>query len=558
MRTTLALLALLMLPAAASAAVRYTDPAATPVGAGAACTELVPCALVDAVNHATGGDEVRLQAEEYWLESALVVGAPNLTIAGPERLYLPNDNRAWIFFRPQSGECPTCPSAPSAKITVTASGDNLTLRRLNITGRRLSGTMFDALLSSVVKMEQVQIEDEGSARGVVAQDLRMSNSIVRQSSAGPSDVALEATGEITASTITSDGGIALSNDDNWHLPAAGDRCDLVVQNTIAIGTARNLEAENSGSDCVPTVSISESWIPQSGTGGGVYENTPPGDPRLITFATGNLADAPTALVAPLAVGTAAITPGMTSPAVNAGCAGCVSNDFFGRPRPIGAGVDIGAIEIYLPPALAPPTVSAINANSATFMASLNPNGAISTATFQVRPAGSPTWESLPPALSGAGTTAEAVAIVATGLRADTAYEVRLIASNVAGASESAVVSLRTSTASAGGADGSVPAEAPLQIISLRAAAGVLRTRVQVSGPGVLVQRITTAGKARPAWCSVRRAFPRAGVYTLSCRLDRRAQAKLRRASLRLAVQTVFTPTTGTRTSVVRTVRMPRR
>ncbi|MFM9124895.1 MAG: hypothetical protein ACKOSO_07005, partial [Actinomycetota bacterium] len=89
----------------------------------------------------------------------------------------------------------------------------------------------------------------------------------------------------------------------------------------------------------------------------------------------------------------------------------------------------------------------------------------------------------------------------------------------------------------------------------------LRTTVTTPGPGRIVQTATSpSGKAKAATrCTARLTIKKAGDHVVSCRLNAKARAALRKARLVLTVRTTFTATGATTgSSTTARVVVPRR
>ncbi len=517
-------------PATASAAMRYTAPS----GSGSACTEASPCSLPTGVSGASAGDEVRMTADEYNLTSQLEITVPNLTIAGPPGRYTPSQFQAFMIF---SGAATTV-----ANIRVSA--DGFTLRRVSISGQSGGQILINSLNHDNMQLDRVRVFDNGSQQTIVGQDALITNSVIRQDAG--TYAAVNITGAIFGSTITSATGRAIVNDDAYHDSAVGAYCDLQVLNTIAIGAVSNLQAVDGGSACAPAVQYAYSWIPAAaGSGGGGI--APSG---FITAGEGNLPDSPPALSSPLGGG---IELALDSPAINAGCGGsCGDEDFYGRPRPIGAGNDIGATETILPPTLSPVSVGTVDVTSAAVSATVNPNGGATTYNFQIRKAGTSDWGSFDGATTGEGAADEPVSGTARPLDPSTGYEVRVVGSNSAGEVAGSPVAFRT------------PATpASLTVSSLKAKVGkrgaYFTSRATVNTAGSLAQTATTgSGRKTKTWCRTMTTVRRAAGYPLKCNLGSKGRRYLKKRSLALTVKTTLRAATGTSVTNTRKLTIKRR
>jgi hypothetical protein len=393
-------------------------------------------------------------------------------------------------------------------------------------------------------IDRVTITDNGSDITVVGQDAIVRNSVIHQVTG---TYAVGVTGSITGSTVTSAAGSAIVNSDNDHQP--GDYCELDVTNTIAVGDVRNMRTVDGLSGCDPVIRVNYSWVPSAGTGGGISD---PGG--FITWGGNNLANTPPAIANPLSGGTSLA---LDSPAINAGCGGsCGNEDLYGRPRPIGAGNDIGATETILPPAVSGVGVIVTGPSSASLSATVNPNGAVTAHEFQVRRTGASAWTSYSRASTDDSTADVAASGTATGLTPDTSYEVRAVGTNSAGEVAS------TSTATFRTAVGPTPAPAhSVSLVSARARtttrAVTITSVVRTSGAGRVTQRATTGTARLTTWCRATRPVTAAGTHTVTCRLGTRGRAAIRRRALALTLRTTFTPTGASATGVDRRITVRR-
>lgn len=87
----------------------------------------------------------------------------------------------------------------------------------------------------------------------------------------------------------------------------------------------------------------------------------------------------------------------------------------------------------------------------------------------------------------------------------------------------------------------------------------LSTRVSVPGAGVIVQvGVALVGRRSVAVCRDRVTVPAARAVLASCQLTPVARQRLCTRAIRVTLRTTFTPSTGARVSVARTVVLPRR
>jgi hypothetical protein len=112
----------------------------------------------------------------------------------------------------------------------------------------------------------------------------------------------------------------------------------------------------------------------------------------------------------------------------------------------------------------------------------------------------------------------------------------------------------------GGASSSrgVPPAAP-QIVPgrLRVVDGILVSRLWVSGPGWVAQRVSLGARHdRIRICAAHALLRQAGPVVLRCKLSAEGRRRLRRKSLRLKVNTTFIPTSGSPVSAGRSLVVP--
>ena len=545
---TLASIGLLAItPSIASAAIRYTSP----TGSGAACSQASPCSLTQGVSGASAGDEVRLTADEYYLNTALTIGVTNLTISGPPGRYAPADSRAFIFFRT---EAEGAPAGFDNQPKFVVNQDRLTLSRLSIVGRSGTTSLINALNVDFLTLDRVIVFDDDSASTVTAQDALIVNSVIRHTSTVlGGGTASNVTGTILGSTITSATGNAIANNDNFHDPTFGDYCELQILNTIAVGAVSNLRTVDTGSSaCAPNTTYDYSWIPAAGGygGGGIVPS------GFITTGANNLPDSPPALEAPL---NGVFALALDSPAIDTGCGGsCGVEDFYGRPRPIGVENDIGATETILPPTISTVGVDSKTYDRAQLSATINPNGGTTTYNFQIRKAGATTWESFDGSTTGEGTLPETVRGTAQPLDPETSYEVRVIGLNSSGVESTspAVTNFTTDAA---------PQPVPAAFVQIRSAkakvtrrAAQIQARIRTSGAGRVTLRATPAAGGTRTWCRIRKTVAAAAVHTISCNLGRKGRTRIRKSALGLVLKASFTDGTNNSATTQRRFTIPRK
>lgn len=551
-----AALAALVLPAGASAAMRYAAPAGISSGS---CPESAPCDLAYAVSNAAGGDEVRLsivrdgsgEVLQYQMGTVLSVSQPNITISGPEgRRSIYREGPAIIWPDESSGG-----GVPNAQDKLVVDAPGLTLERLAVVGiasggRYLIGAGTTGNLD--MTMRRTIVIDGGDGVAVLGDNVNISDSlIVHGEISAPvssTSVAVAATGGIHGSTIISYGGIATENSTNYHDPAGNN--DLNILNTISasIGAGgRDLSVFDVPGGATPHVGIDYSWIDNSRT----FPSLPT---PLIAYGGHNLP----ALTPPLVE---SYFPLPTSPTIDAGCddvaivgAGPCDNDFDldGRPRPIGAHKDIGAYERPFAPSFVTPVASALTTSGVKLTGAVNPNGEVTAYHFSYRKASAASWIDEPEQnLTDAAENLPVIEEV-TGLSPATNYVARITANNVIGGATSSTVAFRTAAPS----NAFTAAKAKAKISR---SAITLTTAVTVPGAGKITQLATTKkGTRRTTRCKATKTSTRAGTYRVSCKVGRAGRSALRKAKMVLTLRTSFQPTGGALATKTQSVKLQRR
>jgi hypothetical protein len=525
-------------PPASAATVRYASHLVAD-GSGAPCTFADPCSLYDAVTGASAGDTVQLTADEYYLDRQLDVTVDDLTIRGPEGIGAPGSFVAYIIFRDEaSGGLPDS----SSKVRLFANSTHF--ERLAITGTTLSAALVGAGTGTKTghTYDRVHIANNGTGDVLIGRAASLTNSIVEQRAVTTNASAVIMTGTITGSTVYSRNGNAIVVNDSYITP--GGSCALSITNSIAWGADANLLLDDRDFGCASLdVEYDYSWIPAS-LGGGIRT---PGSSSPISRSH-NLFDTPAVFdptdPADTYLGNWVLPA--NSPAINAGCTGglCSDHDYYGRPRPIGAANDIGAMEQSLTPSVSPVAVS----SSTTLTSTVSPLGSATTYTLQVRSAGAD-WST-----TASGNTADAFTAVSVSatptLSANTDYEARIVATNARGTTTSGITAFRTSSPG-------------LTVSGLKAKVTTKKARLAsnatVTGAGRITQKATSGKGARKATrCSTGRAATTAGTYRITCRLTKKSRTALRSGPLKLRVVTTFVPPSGDPVTLTTRLRIPRR
>ena len=450
--------AALLLPAAANAAARYAVPTGG-VSSGN-CPVATPCTLRFAVEGAFGnrpsdGDDVRLAAGEYTENSKLTVYY-RLNISGPDGVYSGATPWAFIIFPAfaDGGEADNV-----IKFHLAAGSGGSRIERIAMTGKAVNTQLVNAATEPRSTFDRVQLFVRGAdSIGLAGSGLTVSNTLISQTSTDTFGVAAAMTGSITGSSIRSDNGTAIRVDNGSH---SSPDCALDVRNTIATGGAHNAQVERVPPSfllCTSvSMAISNSWIPASGTGGGLSVVGAPN--ATMTFGLGNLAATPAITDDTAFNGNWLFGP--ASPVINAGCTfGCGTTDMYGRPRPIGPANDIGAGESTLAPVVATPSVSDIATGGATVAVNVNPAYAVTSYTVQYRPQGAGTYTSTAPLDAGSGVADQLASVRIDGLAPATAYHVRVVATNSVGTTTGTDARFTTTSTASGSAGAALPVALP--------------------------------------------------------------------------------------------------
>jgi len=152
-------------------------------------------------------------------------------------------------------------------------------------------------------------------------------------------------------------------------------------------------------------------------------------------------------------------------------------------------------------------------------------------------------------------------LVVGGLTPGTAYAIRLRATDARGpGAASAPVAVTTQSPATAPRGTSITATRP-RVLTATDGSVALRTTVTTSGPGRIRQTATSpAGRAKAVTrCTARLTVKKAGEHVVSCRLNAKARAALRKGRLVLTVTTTFTATGATTgSSTTARVVVPRR
>ena len=519
-------LALLAVPAGASAAVRQAVPSGG--AASGPCDAAAPCTLDQAIGGAAADDTVRLAGGTYGFSTPLALTAGGLAVEGD-----PASAPALLQWTGSPG---------ASAISLSAMGQ--TLRRLRIEGAvnnaaalvRTAGTAGGATL------DRVEVRNAGSGTAVAMRGSAIRDSVVVSTGAGA--IGAIATGTVTGSTVIADGlgGQALYASTVFF----GGSAAVTVRNTILRGAAGGWDGVAEDNDGMDGTSASLD-VDRSSFGAGRLDRR--GTDTAVTTGSANITT-----VGPLLAGLAGgadIHQLRGSPTIDAG-AGDVTvgeTDIDGDPRAFGASTDIGADE-YLPP----PVV-------ALQQVIVSDTGAVVSGL--VTPRGSETTWSLDYGLTGAygshqtgGTVpgsadSQAVGTSLSGLTPGTTYHVRLVGSSAKGTANGPDFTFKTTSSPLG--DAALAGRPRITAASLRHRSlrrGKLAAlRVRASGPGTLeivVARLQTGHRSRGACVArARRCTAAVRIKALSRKVLSGANgpfpiatADLRRARYRLTLAVV--------------------
>jgi hypothetical protein len=397
-----AVLAAVAVTAPAQAATRY----ASPNGGGAApCTsQSNPCTLPGAASSAVAGDKLVVGSGTYQLTQILVLTGVN--VEGARTMFSPR---------------PRVLAPTDGTIAVVLHGGSV--RNLAVEGS--AGTNWvldvqDTIVNSVV------VKATGPQLGGIV--LR-GNSDLGDSTASTSG------GGVETAVAAVDGTFHLRNVTAWStgansrgivVRANSIPTDATVRNTIASGTAFDVEAFGTSSTKSADVHIDHSnFDTQQTTNGSVGGSSNQiASPVLVNPGAGDFRQF------------------QASPTRDAGTGIDLTfdegdGDLDGDRRGVGPGIDIGEDEWTPPPTVATGGATLIGATVATITASVNPNGGSTTQYFQwglTAGYGNPSGFALlfAPISAGRGIDPVSVSRKLTGLTPSTTYHYRLRASNAGG------------------------------------------------------------------------------------------------------------------------------
>jgi hypothetical protein len=315
-----------MLPAAASAAVRYANPAGT---SNLACGQADPCDIVTAVSDAANGDTVIIQPGTY---------SPTMTL---------DDNGFTLDIQGQAGSLPVINSSASYGFELMGA---TTLSNVEVIDNTNSADAVDSIghgstISHVIAESSGQNAVACFAGGLMIDSLCWAS--------GVDGAAAVATSLSTSAEMNFDNDTLIASGSGANAVAAEanvGNLTLNLNNTIARGTATDILAQ-AGSTMTATVTASHSnFASAMNDGGGGIVNVPSStengnqsaEPVFANAAGGNFHELP------------------NSPTIGAGAnlSDNGTTDLDGNPREIQGKTDLGAYEFVPAPSCSPSKVLA--------------------------------------------------------------------------------------------------------------------------------------------------------------------------------------------------------
>lgn len=427
----------LLVPAGAAGAVRH----AAPDGAGTACTEAAPCALYVALQDAPDGSEVVVAPGDYGSLAAPLTEDGQIYGAGLDVHGVAGQPRPRIYSR-ASYPFAFSGGVRVAHVHVVATGDGgvgqYALAFLSATGNVAEDVVAEARGDTTA----CAVGGPQTLRNTVCWSRGTSGGVALAAYGalyGPTDATLR---NVTAWARNGRGVVAQSAQDR---PVA-----LTLRNVIAHGsggTGRAIQVQQAGG-AQAVVDATGSNYPADGVGlsaGGVGP-----DPAT------NQAAAPL-LVSP-STGDFRQLDG--SPTVDAGIDDAANGPFALdglTPRVLGARTDIGADEQTTTPVVGAATLGPVGPATAVLISSVDPEGLQTTYRFEYGPTAT-YGATTPDGIVPVGDTPVTVSAALDGLEAQTAYHVRVVATNARGTTLGP--DLRFTTTGVGTDAGALPAPGP--------------------------------------------------------------------------------------------------
>ena len=371
---------LLVFAASASAATRYAVP--TGGQTSGACDTGNECDLPTALNGASGGDLVSLEAGVYTVASPLSKG--DVTVAGA------------------GSDDTTIVASGALGAPVLSVDSGATVRDLTI-----DSAATDVALDLSGTGERIEVYSGSGDAMTLRGGSALKASVVHTSATGAT--ALRIAGGLLTTTTVNHATIVATGSGSKGLDASGILASPVVRNTIVNGVGNDLVG-----DIINTVSVNYSAFRTAKSSNWTGANNRNGAATFV--------DVPSKI----------FQQDPTSPTVNAGDnLDGASLDLGGRTRTIAEGTDIGAYELPIPPDVVTGAASSLTGTTARLAATVNPRGTTTTYVFRYGTTSPPSTDS---DVAGAGSVTTDVAAEAdlTGLTPGTRYYYRVVATSAWG------------------------------------------------------------------------------------------------------------------------------
>ncbi|WP_022930181.1 hypothetical protein [Patulibacter americanus] len=394
----------LLVPAGASGAVRH----AAPGGTGSACEATTPCRLFTALDGAAAGDEVVVAPGDYGSAAAPLTfdgqfNAPGLDVHG-----LPGQPRPRIY--------------SSAAYALAFYGGGVRVSHLHVITTGDGQTPLSLSFAPGSVADDVVAEARGSSTACFVGNVQtIQNSVCWAS--GENGRGVAALGSVygpTDATLRNVTAWSAQGEAVFAQSSADRPVQLHLRNVIAQGSGVSIGAY--AFDAPATIDASGSNFPPEEVEASVGATAP--------SAAGNQSTPP--LLNDPEAGDFSQVAG--SPTVDAGRDDQTAGTFaFGglTPRVLGGGVDIGADEQTVAPAVGTANLGPVGPTTAVLVGTVDPEGLATTHRFEYGPTtayGSATPEGTLP-VGGAPVT---VSGALDGLAPRTTYHARLVATNARG------------------------------------------------------------------------------------------------------------------------------
>jgi hypothetical protein len=515
---------LLLVPATAVAAPRYTAPDAQVTGT---CESDSPCPIATAFSSANANDEVILRTGDYGsvdvpYTTQLGSAEPGLDVHGEA-----GKPRPRIFFE----------RAGNDSSAFVLSGQGATLHHLEVRQSAAAGLRTGLLVLDNAHATDVVARNagDGGRACVVLHASELTDALCEATQIDSYGVATftgVGPGLANTSVLRNVTAIAQAAGSHGIFAFAGtstaDGQHLTVSNTIARGvpTHADVEVGTQSSTDVGDITIDhsnfgfEGWNPSHG-GDRVLDNASSGNQRsggVVFAAAGDYHQAPNSIT------------------IDAGANSALNGpvDFDGDPRALGGGTDIGADEFVPPPTVVTLPADGVTRSAAVLHGTVNPNTVATTYHFEY---GRTTayGKRTPEIAAGGGNATRGVSATLKGLTSNVTYHFRLVAKSRGGTVGGGDLTFKTilakllsltiapeefAAAASGGSVGAAAAKPPVGTtvtFKLNKAAGV-RFGVKRQRPGRRVNghcvTPTTSNRSAPKckrFVSVKGGFKVAGT-----------------------------------------------